>query len=102
MFPALGAPEDGRALLSAVEQQVDDGQVRHEVAMLLRVDGVHVVLPLHLDTVPRQERGVEVVARRAARQVAPGADVLAESQQPLALATRNAELGGPERRPLET
>src|SRR5215510_5308184 len=102
MFTGSRATEDRRALLAAVEQEVHDGQVGHEVTVQLRIDGVDVVLPLDLDARPREELRIEVVPGRAAREVTLSADVLAEGEQALALSAGNAELGRAEDLPLES
>src|SRR5436309_6070527 len=83
------------ALVAAIEQKIERRQKRHELTVLLWINGMMIVLPLHDNTVTREEIDFQIVLRRVSAQVAVGAKVATEVQQTFGLVAGDFQFGGP-------
>src|SRR4051812_39461056 len=88
---AVFALQYRRAVVAAVEDQIDGRQKRHEGLVLLRIDRMPVVLPNDLDAPLLERADIEVVARRAAAQIPLRAEMGAQVHQALRLRAADAD-----------
>src|SRR5262245_41366968 len=79
-----GAEGNQWCSVAAVEQQIECRQLRNESAVQLRVDRVHVLLPLDTDAVAFEQRDIEVAPRSVSAHVPGRAQAAADVDQPLA------------------
>src|SRR5439155_12477042 len=81
-----------RALVAAVQQQVESRQEWHELAVQLRVNRMAEVLPLHRDAMLREQIGVQIALRGVATQVAVGSEMATDGDETLRLSAVDAKL----------
>src|SRR5687768_17584006 len=83
--------QDRTTPVAAIQQQVESRQARNEVTVQLRIGWVAIILPFDPQAVGFEQREAEIVTRGAAAQVARGAEMLTELQQPGRLRALDAQ-----------
>src|SRR5947208_966330 len=92
---SLWAPrlENRRALVTAVEQEIESGEIWNELAVQLSIGRVREVLPLHGHPVLREQIDVQIVLRGVATEITLDAEVAAQIHQALRLLAGDPEFG---------
>src|ERR1700730_1619410 len=92
---ALLLRQHSERLSPHVEDEIEYRQIGNEFPVLLRIGGMGIVVPDHLDAGRSEARFVEVVLRGIARDIPGGAEMMTEVDEALVAVASNLEFGCP-------
>src|SRR5437899_12440638 len=96
-----GLCDQESALLATIHEQVDRGQVRREISVLLPINGMLIILPFDFHAAGSERFDIEIIAGGAAGKITLRAEMLAEVEQPLRAVTLGRQVRGPNDRTID-